>query len=74
MRLTGSPETSVANNQYTMCEIPEERRSHLQRGGSLKSRHLQFTYKNSSNNSFFLWRTLAYTALRTKQENYSAKV
>jgi len=26
------------NNNYTLRNIPEERRSHLQRGGSLKSR------------------------------------
>jgi hypothetical protein len=29
---------NVANYQYTLCNIPEERRSHLHRGGSLRSR------------------------------------
>jgi hypothetical protein len=33
----GSPETSVANYQYKLRKIPEERISHLRRGGSLKS-------------------------------------
>jgi hypothetical protein len=32
----GCPETSVKNYQYTLLYIPEERRSHLLRGGSLK--------------------------------------
>ena len=34
----GCPETSVRNYQYTLRNIPEERKSHLFRGGSLKSR------------------------------------
>jgi hypothetical protein len=29
---------SVTNYQLTLCNIPEDRRSHLHRGGSLKSR------------------------------------
>jgi len=33
----GSPETSVANYQNMLRKIPEERWSHLQRDGSLKS-------------------------------------
>ena len=32
------PETSVRNYHYAVRNIPEERRSHLHRGGSLKSR------------------------------------
>jgi hypothetical protein len=32
----GCPETSVRNYQYILCNSPEERRSHLQRGGNLK--------------------------------------
>jgi len=31
------PETSVRNYQYTLRNIPEERRSHVLRGGRLKS-------------------------------------
>jgi hypothetical protein len=31
------PETSVRNYHYTPRHIPEERRSHVLRGGSLKS-------------------------------------
>jgi hypothetical protein len=36
--MIGFPETSVQNYHYTLRNIPEERRSHLHRGGSLKSR------------------------------------
>jgi hypothetical protein len=32
------PETSVHNYHATLCNIPEERKSHLNRGGSLKWR------------------------------------
>jgi len=38
---TGCPETSVSNYQSTLSNIPEERRSHLHRDGSLKSRILK---------------------------------
>jgi hypothetical protein len=31
----GCPETSVQNYHSTLCNIPEERRSHLNRGGSM---------------------------------------
>jgi hypothetical protein len=48
MRLIGCPETSLEKNRYTMREIPEERRPHLHRGGSLKSRFLHFAAKNPS--------------------------
>ena len=34
---TGYPETSVRHYHYTLRNVPEERRSHLPRGGSLKS-------------------------------------
>jgi hypothetical protein len=33
----GCPETSVRNNGYTLHNVPEEQRSHLLRGGNLKS-------------------------------------
>jgi len=33
----GCPETSIRNYRYKLCNIPEERRSHLIRDGSLKS-------------------------------------
>ena len=36
----GCPETSVTNYQSTMSKIPEERRSNLHGGGSLKSRKI----------------------------------
>ena len=34
----GCSETSVMNYHYSLRNNPEERRSHLRRGGSLKSR------------------------------------
>jgi len=34
------PETSVLNYHSTLAKIPEERRFHLRRGGSLKSKIL----------------------------------
>ena len=37
----GCPETSVTNYQFRPCKLPEERRSHLHRGPSLKSRSNQ---------------------------------
>jgi hypothetical protein len=37
----GCPETSV-RNPYTLRNIPEERSSHLHRGGSLKARRYYF--------------------------------
>ena len=36
------PETSVTDYQSTLYKIPEERRFHLQRGGSLKPRIRSF--------------------------------
>ena len=38
----GCPETSASNYHYMLCNIPEERRSHLLGGGSLKSRVYNF--------------------------------
>jgi len=38
MRQGGCPETSVTNYQSTLCNIPEERASHLHRSGNLESR------------------------------------
>jgi len=35
----GCPKTSLSNYYSTLLNIPEERRSHLQSGGSLKSRN-----------------------------------
>jgi len=37
MEATGCPETSVRNLHSTLRKIPKERRSHLYRGGNLKS-------------------------------------
>jgi len=34
--LSSCPEMSVSNYEYTLCNITEEPRSHLQGGGSLK--------------------------------------
>jgi hypothetical protein len=39
MESNGYPETSVTNYHSTLRNIPEERRSHLHRGGSLKSQY-----------------------------------
>ena len=47
----GCPETSVANYQSALRNIPEERRFHLLYGVSLKSRIL---HRSSSSSS--LWR------------------
>ena len=41
----GCPETSVRNCHYTLRNSPEEHRSHLLRGGSLKSRLIDFLPK-----------------------------
>jgi len=43
------PETSVSNYQYTLRSDPEERRSHLLRGGSLQafSCKIMFTFSDS---------------------------
>ena len=44
---TGCPETSVRNYHYAVSNNPEERSSHLFRGGSLKSLHLKgHSYNN----------------------------
>jgi hypothetical protein len=37
MRRIGCPETSVSNYHYTLRNIQKQRRSHLLRGGSLRS-------------------------------------
>jgi hypothetical protein len=44
MRWIGFPETSVQNSHSMLRNIPEERRSHLNRGGNLKSRDLILVY------------------------------
>ena len=38
MGRVGCPETSITCYRYTLCNIPEERRCQLHRGGCLKSR------------------------------------
>jgi len=38
MELRGCIETSVRNYNFTLREVPEERTSHLYRGGNPKSR------------------------------------
>jgi hypothetical protein len=40
MGLISCLETSVKDHQSTLRNIPEEQRSHLHRGGSLKYKHL----------------------------------
>jgi hypothetical protein len=47
-----SSETSVTNYQSTPCKIPEERRSHLHRGGNLKSRRRRY-FKNMMGRVFY---------------------
>jgi hypothetical protein len=42
----GCPQTSVRNYHYSLRKNPEERSSHLLRGGSLKSRMSAQLYKN----------------------------
>jgi hypothetical protein len=41
MRPIGCPETSVMKYHYSLCNNPEERSSHLLRGGSLKARKVR---------------------------------
>jgi hypothetical protein len=38
----GCPETSIRNYHSTLRKTPEERKSHLHRGGSLKSLSISF--------------------------------
>ena len=40
----GFPETPVRNYYYTLRNIPEERKSHIRRGGSLKPRKLKILF------------------------------
>jgi hypothetical protein len=40
----GCPETSLRKYYYTLRNNPQEHRSHLQCGGSLKSRAVKFTF------------------------------
>jgi hypothetical protein len=44
----GCPEISVTKYHSKLCNIPKERRPHLNRGGSLKSRMPVFCLKNSA--------------------------
>jgi hypothetical protein len=47
------PETSVTNHHSTLRKIPEERSSHLHRGGNLKSRKGRLKYLG--NTKFAEW-------------------
>jgi hypothetical protein len=60
MRPIGCPETSVHNYHSTLRNIPEERRYHVHRGGSLKSRIgtkclrvIRFNFRLTQNNRPF---------------------
>jgi hypothetical protein len=58
----GCPETSVQNYRSTPRNNPEERGSHLHRGGSLKSRNVQ-NVRNSSSTpqcTFTFWFTVKH--------------
>ena len=50
------PETSATNYHSTLRNNPEERRAHLPRGGSLKSRDPLIIFHNN-NNTFLLLTT-----------------
>ena len=52
----GCPETSGQNYHSKPRNIPEERRSHLRRGGSLKSRKIKETERRRKYNMFILMR------------------
>ena len=53
----GCPETSLTNYQSTLSKLPEELRSHLHCGGSLKSHNVALFYVGSL--LFFPLRRLA---------------
>jgi hypothetical protein len=42
--IQGCPETSVSNDHQALRNIPEERRSHVLRGGNLKQRTLEHMF------------------------------
>jgi hypothetical protein len=52
----GCPETSIQNYQSMLCKISEERRSHLLRGGSLRSSNVMIDccFTNTKAKLFFL--------------------
>ena len=58
MEPIGCPETSVWKYQSTLRNIPEERRSHLRRGGGLKSQVrfvIERMYWLYTDNIFITW-------------------
>jgi hypothetical protein len=58
MEPMGCSETSVKNYHSSLRNIPEERRSHLHRVGSLKSRTIQIWLKSNNNIGHFTWRPM----------------
>jgi hypothetical protein len=54
MRLVGCPETSVKNYHYSLHNNPEERSSHLLRGGNLKPRILHYKFSSKWDEIFSL--------------------
>ena len=63
----GCPETSVSIYHYTLRNFPEERISHLLRGGSLKSRNLHNTNHRPLNISTLSNNPDMSTLLRRRQ-------
>jgi hypothetical protein len=54
----GCPETSIRNYNYSLCNSPEERSSHLTRRGNLESyMTLLFTFKIPFTNKFTFYYT-----------------
>jgi len=66
MGLTGPPEMSVLNYHYSLPNNPEERSSHLLRGGSLKfNRTFQQTSTSSGRLNKKLYMTCKYVTKET---------
>jgi hypothetical protein len=60
----GCPETTITNYQYTLRNVPEEQRSHLQRRGSLESRrHQQNLHKGCNVCMTFIYGVAYLTAI-----------
>ena len=81
MEPTGCPETSVTNYYSTLCNIPEERRSHLRRGGHLNSGiRMEFTkIRNGLNYSWFqacvlLWMLLFFLLGDSQASEFHVRV
>jgi len=64
MEPIGFPETSVSTYQSTLCNFPEERRSHLYRGGS--------GCVGALHSGYFEW--LKNTKTRTQKQNKDTTV